>query len=112
MVRSGPFYPAGNWVVSIALKGMVFGRAEACWKMLTTPQDTNIMDVHLVFFEDSKFRCSGGPTPDVAPREDAEMHAAETSTSMAATLFQMAEQDAANRAVGVLELDQPLYDVA
>ena len=37
------------------------------------------------------------------------MHAAGTSTSMAATLFQMAEQDAANRAAGVLESDQPLY---
>ena len=108
MVRSGHFYPAGNWVVPTAGKGMVFGRAEACWKMLTNPQETNMMDVHLVFFEESKFRYTHGPTPDVTPAEDAEMHAAGTNTSMAAKVMKMAAQRATDRAAGVLETDEPL----
>ena len=90
---------------------MVFGRAEACWKMLTTPQETNMLDVHMVFFEDSKLRYTYGPTPDVTLAEDAAMNAAKTNTSMAARVIQMAQLRAMDRAAGVLEPDLPLYDV-
>ncbi len=49
MVRSGHFYPAGNWVIPSQGKGMVRRRAEACWRMLTEPQHTDMADVGAVF---------------------------------------------------------------
>ena len=108
MVRSGHFYPAGAWVVPTAGKGMVIGRAEACWKMLTVPQETNMMDVHLVFFEDSKFRYTHDPAPDITPTEEAEISASGAATSMVAKVMQLARQRAANQAAGVLEPDLPI----
>ena len=80
---------------------MVIGRAEACWKMLTTPQEISMMDVHMVFFEDSKFRYTHGPAPDVTPLEDAEMNAAETNISMAAKVFKIACSRPGSRRLGV-----------
>ena len=105
MVRSGHFYPAGTWVVPTAGKGMVFGRAEACWKMLTVPQETSMMDVHLVFFEDSKFRYTHDQATDITATEEAEINASSAPPSMAAKVMQMAQQRAADRAAGVLEAD-------
>ena len=56
MVRSGHFYPAGNWVIPCQGRGMVRRRADACWKMLTDPEHVSMRDVGAVFFEDCRER--------------------------------------------------------
>ena len=84
---------------------MVIGRAEACWKMLIVPQETSMMDVHLVFFEDSKFRYTHDPAPDVTATEEAEISASGAPTSMVAKVMQLAQQRVADQTAGVLEPD-------
>lgn len=71
--------------------------------MLTVPQDTSMMGVHLVFFEDSKFRYTHDLAPDVTTTKEAEISASGAATSMVAKVMQLARQRAADRAASVLE---------
>ena len=74
MVRSGHFYPAGNWVIPTQGRGMVRKRAEACWRMLTDPQHTSMADVDAMFFMDVRYRHFEGAIPqDPTPPVPAEL---------------------------------------
>ena len=94
MVRSGHFYPAGNWVIPSQGRGMVRKRAEACWRMLTHPQSTSIADVESVFFEDRDRYHHDIPDREILPAD-------EPAVSPSVTLiFARAQQRVANKASG------------
>ena len=93
MVRSGHFYPAGSWVIPSQGKGMVRRRAEACWRMLTAPEDTCMSDVDAVFFEDCRDRyfagAAAGDTASVLAAELGE-GMGDCSSPLVARVFELA----------------------
>ena len=102
-VRSGHFYPAGNWVIPSQGRGMVRRRAEACWRMLTDPKSMGITDVSAVFFEYCRDRYSQGEAAvesGVAASAAAEPCDASSdgSSPSVARVFELAGQRRARRA--------------
>lgn len=99
MVRGGHFYLAGTWVIPSQGRGMVRRRAEACWRMLTSPEDTCMSDVDAVFFEDCRDRYFTGAadTPSVLAAEPGEGMGDCKSPSVA-RVFELAVQRCAERA--------------
>lgn len=52
MIRSRKFVPSAQWIVPFQGKGMVRERAQAAWRMLAAPEEVDISDVDLVFYDE------------------------------------------------------------
>ena len=78
MVRSGHFYPAGTWVIPSQGKGMVRSCANACWRMLTDPEQTSMADIAAVFFEDCSERYYMHVTDPLSPNKVANVRCDES----------------------------------